>query len=350
MNIKKEFFGKTRDKKDVFLFTITNKNNITVTITNFGGIITSLFVPDKKGKTDDVVLGFNTLEEYLNEKYFIKNIYFGSLIGRYANRIAKGIFNLNGKEYKLATNDHENHMHGGVLGFDKVVWDVEKKIENDETGIILTYLSKDQEEGYPGNLNITVSYILNNENEIKISYKAMTDQPTIISLTQHSYFNLAGKNKNDIYDHELIINADRFTEIDKNSIPTGELKQVKGTAMDFTSAMPIGSRINKIKFGYDHNYVLNKINDELSLAAKIFEPESGRMMELYTTEPGIQFYSGNSLDGTLKGKYGKYYKKHSGFCLEAQHFPDSPNHPGFPNTILNPGDIYRQLTIYKFII
>ena len=328
MNIKKELFGKINNSEDVFLFTLTN-NKMTVKLINYGGIITALLVPDKNGKVDDVVLGFKTLEEYLDKEYKKKNPYFGAIIGRYGNRIAKGRFSINGKEYQLAVNDGENHLHGGNIGFDKVVWHAEEIKKNHEAGVKLSYLSKDMEEGYPGNLNVAVEYILNENNELTIFYEAITDKPTIVNLTHHSYFNLAGEGNCNILNHEMMINAVKFTASDKSLIPTGELKAVKGTTMEFITAEKIGSRINQVEGGYDHNYVLNKDKD-FSFAAKVNEPESGRIMEVFTTEPGIQFYSGNFLDGTLKGKSGKYYEKHFGFCLETQHFPDSPNHRNFP--------------------
>jgi len=341
MNITKELYGKINNSLDVYLFTFTN-GKITVKLINYGGIITSLLVPDKQGKIDDVVLGFKTLKEYQK-----KNPYFGALIGRYCNRIAKGKFTINGIEYNLAINDGDNHLHGGKIGFDKVIWRAEEIKKNHEVGVRLTYISKDMEEGYPGDLDVTVDYILNKNNELTILYEAICDKLTVINFTHHSYFNLAGEGKSDILNHKLMINADRFTSVDSGSIPTGELLTVKETAMDFTASDTIGSRIKKVKGGYDHNYVLNKDRD-FSLAAKVYEPESGRTMEVLTTEPGLQFYSGNYLDGTLKGKSGKLYEKHFGFCLEAQHFPDSPNHPEFPGTLLKPGEIYRQKTVYKF--
>ncbi|MBN2546728.1 MAG: galactose mutarotase [Spirochaetes bacterium] len=341
MNITKELFGKSNDSLDVYLFTFTN-NIITVKLINYGGIITSILVPDKNGKIDDIVLGFKTLKEYQK-----RNSYFGTIIGRYANRIAKGIFSINGIEYKLALNDGKNHLHGGNIGFDKVVWRAEEIKKNHEVGVRLSYISKDMEEGYPGNLDVSVDYILNKNNELLILYEAICDKLTIVNLTHHSYFNLAGEGKTDILDHKLMINADRFTEVDGASIPTGEIREVKDTPLDFTTAEKIGSRIKKLKGGYDHNYVLNKDKD-FSLAAKVFEPVSGRIMEVFTTEPGLQFYSSNYLDGSFKGKSGKLYDKYFGFCLEAQHFPDSPNHPEFPATLLKPQEIYRQKTVYVF--
>lgn len=343
MKISKDLFGRLRGGKEVSLFTMSNRRHTSVRITNYGGIITTILTPDQNGKPADIVLGFNTLDGYLAE-----HPYFGALIGRYGNRIAKGRFVLNGKEYRLAINDGKNHLHGGLVGFDKVVWEAEELRNDTEVGVRLTYLSKDGEEGYPGNLHTTVTYLLNDQNELKISYEAATDQPTVVNLTNHAYFNLAGEGSGNILDHELMINADRYTAVSADLIPTGELVPVKGRAMDFSAPQKIGAKIIQVKGGYDHNYVLNKTSKELSLAAKVYEPKSGRILEVLTTEPGVQFYTGNFLDGTLTGKSGRNYGQHAGFCLETQHFPDSPNHPEFPSTLLNPGDLYRQVTIYKF--
>lgn len=344
MNLSKEAYGRLNDGKEVSLFTLQNRH-MTVRIITYGGIITSILIPDQNGKTDDVVLGFNSLADYLGG-----HPYFGALIGRYGNRIAKGKFTLNGKEYRLAVNDGENHLHGGLVGFDKVVWDAEEIRNEAEIGIRLTYLSKDGEEGYPGNLRTTVTYLLNDQNELAIVYEATTDQPTVVNLTNHAYFNLAGEGSGNILNHEVMINADRYTAVSADLIPTGELVSVKGTAMDFSAPKKIGAEIHQVKGGYDHNYVLNKAGNELSFAAKVFEPKSGRTLEVFTTEPGVQFYTGNFLDGTLTGKAGKPYGRHAGFCLETQHFPDSPNRPEFPSTQLNPGELYRQKTIYKFSV
>ncbi len=350
MSITRENFGKTKQAKQVYLYTLKNENGITVKITNYGGIVTSLTVPDNQGKFDDIVLGFDSLKSYTSEKYINACPYFGALIGRYANRIAKGRFILYGKEYKLACNNGVNHLHGGIKGFDKVVWDAQE-IKNDSiVGLKLSYHSKDKEEGYPGNLLINVIYSLNNKNEIKIDYKATTDKATPVNFTHHSYFNLAGAGSSNILNHIMMINADKYTVVDNSLIPTGELRDVKGTPMDFTSPKTIGSEIAKVKGGYDNNYVLNKDSVKLSFAARVYEPSTGRVMEVYTTQPGIQFYSGNFLDGTITGKKGRIYKKHYGFCLETQHFPDSPNQPDFPSTILRPGEKYHQITIYKFSV
>lgn len=344
MSIIKSNFGKTKEGQSVDLYTLTNANGMTVKITNYGGIVTSLQVPDKNGQLGDVVLGFDSLDKYLEG-----HPYFGALIGRYGNRIAKGKFTLNGTEYNLATNNDENHLHGGIKGFDKVIWNGEIVKKETEVGIKLSYLSKDGEEGYPGNLSVVVIYTLTNDNELKILYEAETEKPTPVNLTHHSYFNLKGAGNGDILGHLLTIHADRFTPVDDGLIPTGELKSVKDTPMDFTVPKAIGERINQVKGGYDHNYVLNGWDGSLRQAAKVVDPLSGRVMEVWTTEPGLQFYSGNFLDGTITGKEGKIYNKHYGFCLETQHFPDSPNKPQFPSTILKPGEKYTHTTIYRFL-
>ena len=345
MNIGKELFGKTPAGTEVMLYTLRNRQNLTVKIITYGGIITGLQAPDKEGKTADVVLGFNTLEEYLGE-----HPYFGAIVGRYANRIAGGRFMLNGTEYKLAINEEKCHLHGGNTGFDKVVWDAEEIKSDKWVGVRMSYLSKDGEEGYPGNLRVTVTYQLNNQSELAVEYEAVTDKPTIINLTNHSYFNLNGEGSGDILGHEIMINAGKYTVVDENLLPTGEIAPVKGLPLDFTAAQVIGARIGELKGGYDHNYVLNKEEDDLSLAAWVRAPKSKRVMQVFTTQPGMQFYTSNFLDGTLKGKSGKPYGKHAAFCLETQHFPDSPNQESFPSTILNPGETYRQKTIFKFSV
>jgi aldose 1-epimerase len=342
MNIKKQTYGKTEDGKNVDLYTLTNAHGLKAEIINYGGIVTSLQVPDRDGKFADIVSSCDNLEDYAK-----KSPYFGALIGRYGNRIAKGKFTLDGVEYKLATNNGPNHLHGGIKGFDKVVWNAEPMETKEGPALKLTYLSRDGEEGYPGNLSCTVIYTLTDSNELKISYEAKTDKDTVVNLTHHSYFNLAGFNSGDILGHEMQILADNFTPVDDTLIPTGEIKSVKGTPMDFTKPMTIGSRIKDVPGGYDHNYVLNNSKGKLALAATVYEPKTGRVMEVFTTEPGMQFYSGNFLDGTIKGK-GAVYNKHAGFCLEAQHFPDSPNEPNFPSTVLKPDQTYTQLTVYKF--
>lgn len=342
MSIEKQAFGETKDGKEVDLYTLVNANGLKAKIMTYGGIVTSLEVPDRDGKLADIVLGYDTLDEYIKS-----NPYFGALIGRFGNRIAKGKFTLKRTEYTLATNNGPNHLHGGIKGFDKVVWDAEAMETEEGPALKLTYTSPDGEEGYPGTLSCTVIYTLTDKNELKISYEAETDKPTVVNLTHHSYFNLAGYDSGDILDHKLMINADNFTPVDDTLIPTGEIKPVKDTPMDFTKPMAIGSRIEQVPGGYDHNYVLNSSDGSLALAASAYDPKTGRLMEIYTTEPGIQFYSGNFLDGTLKGK-GAVYNKHTGFCLEAQHFPDSPNKSNFPSVVLKPRKKYTQLTVHKF--
>jgi len=344
MNISKEAFGTTPDGKKVDLYTLTNANGLKAKIITYGGIITSLQTPDRNGNLADIVLGYDSLDEYIKS-----SPYFGALIGRYGNRIGKGKFTLNGVEYKLATNNGPNHLHGGIKGFDKIIWNAEPVQSKTSVGLKLTYLSKDGEEGYPGNLNCTVIYTLTNDNELKISYEATTDKSTIINLTSHSYFNLAGHNSGDILGHELMLNADNFTPVDEGLIPTGEIKSVKGTPMDFTKPTLIGSRIEQVKGGYDHNYVVNRKDNTLKLVARVYEPKTGRAMDIASTEPGIQFYTGNFLDGSNKGK-DAVYNKHAGFCLETQHFPDSPNKPNFPSVVLEPGKKYTHLTIHKFSV
>ncbi len=343
MNIKKELYGEV-DGKMVVQFTLSNENEMIVKLINYGGIVTHLMVPDKNGKIKDVVLGYDNLQQYLDD-----TPYFGALVGRYGNRIAKGKFNLDGKTYQLARNNGANHLHGGLKGFDKVVWDAEEFIFPDRVGVVLSYLSKDGEEGFPGNLDTKVTYTLTNDNEFKIDYEATTDKPTVVNLTHHSYFNLKGQGNGNILDHQVQLMADRYVPVDETLIPTGELEAVQGSAMDFTTPNTIGSRIDKVEGGYDHTWVLNDFDGEkLSLAAKVTEPESGIMMEVYTDQPGIQFYTGNFLDGSLSGKGGKVYQKHYGFCLETHHYPDSPNQPDFPSVVLRPGEKYETKTVYKF--
>jgi aldose 1-epimerase len=350
MNIKKEIFGTTADNKEISLFSLQNNNGITVKIISYGGIITSLSVPDKYGNLDNIVLGFDNLHDYTSPKYIAGCPYLGALIGRYANRIAKGKFSLGGKEYNLVINDGPNHLHGGTTGFDKVVWKSEEIKINELAGLKMEYYSPDMEEGYPGNLNISVIYTLTEQNELKIEYKGTIDKPCPVNLTQHSYFNLNSLNNN-ILDHELFLNADKYTISDETNIPTGELADVKNTPLDFRNPHKIGELIKQLDNGYDHNYILNKKNEgELALAARVSEASSGRIMEMYTTEPGVQLYTGNYLDGSFTNTGGKTMHKHYGFCLEAQHYPDSPNKPQFPSTILNPDEKYYQLTVYKFLI
>ncbi|WP_343689830.1 aldose epimerase family protein [Chitinophaga sp.] len=340
-------FDSTVDGKQTKLFYLKSKGNVQVAITNYGGKIVSLLAPDKSGKLEDVELGYDNISRYVSTK----ERYYGGIVGRYGNRIAKGKFKLDGKEYTLATNNNQNHLHGGKKGFNDVVWDAEQTAPN---SLKLHYLSKDGEEGYPGNLDITLTYTLTDSNELKIDYSATTDKATVVNLTNHSFFNLHGAGNGDINDHILTINADKFTPVDSTLIPTGKLEAVKGTPMDFTTPTKIGERVDadfeQLKFGrgYDHNYVLNKKGNELSLAAKVEEPVSGRTLEVWTTEPGVQFYGGNFLDGTDKGKDGKTYVHRGAFCLETQHFPDSPNQPAFPSVVLKPGATYTSECIYKF--
>jgi aldose 1-epimerase len=341
MKIKKEKFGEAGGQ-EVFLYTLENQNGMKVKITNYGGIVTSLIVPDREGDFDDVVLGYDSLKGYLRE-----TPYFGAIVGRYANRIARGRFSLDGETFSLAINNGPNHLHGGLRGFDKVVWDTEEVYQEGSAGLRLSYLSPDGEEGYPGNLHVVVIYKLTADNELQIDYEAVTDKPTPVNLTHHSYFNLSGTKGGDILDHELMINADSFTEVDEHLIPTGELRNVEGTPFDFRKAFAIRERIDQVEGGYDHNFVLNN-NGVLAKVAELYDGNSGRIMEVYTTEPGMQFYSGNFLDGTITGKRGIIYHKYAGLCLETQHFPDSPNQPHFPNTILRPGDKYSQRTLYRF--
>ena len=327
--------------------TILNKNGMMATITPYGGKLISLMVPDRHGNLGDVVLGYDSMEQYMGG-----NPYFGAMIGRYGNRIAQGKFTLEGKEYQLAKNNGVNALHGGPGGFHNVYWRMDKsELKNKTT---LYYESKDGEEGYPGNLNVKVIYSLTDDNELEITYQATTDQTTVVNLTHHSFFNLAGEGNGTILDHTLMINADTFTPVDEGLIPTGELKDVKGTPFDFTKATRIGERIDRddsqLKYGkgYDHNWVLNRKSNDLSMAAILSEPGTGRVMEVWTTEPGLQFYSGNFLTGKDIGKGGKKYEYRSALCLEAQHFPDSPNKPSFPGTVLKPGEVYQQRTVYAF--
>jgi len=340
-NVQRAEFGKLPNGTPVELFTLTNSSGLVAKVSNYGTIITELHVPDRAGKTGDIVLGFDHLEQYLKG-----HPYFGCTVGRVANRIAKGRFILEGKTYNLAVNNGPNHLHGGLVGFDKVVWHAEPQ---SGASVKFTYTSADGEESYPGQVAVTVVVTLTDANELSIDYSAVTDKPTPVNLTNHSYFNLAGEG--DVLNHEMMIAADHFTPKDEASIPTGEIKPVKGTPMDFTKPHPIGSRFSQIEekpAGYDHNYVLNSGGKSLGLAARVFEPRTGRVMEVRTTEPGVQLYTANYLDGSLTGKRGLVYRQHCAFCLETQHFPDSVNHPQFPSTILRPGQTYRQTTVHKF--
>lgn len=343
VSIMKSSFGKTGNK-DVYLFTLTNRHGITVKITNYGGIITEILMPGKDQKTGNIVLGYDNLQAYV-----ANSPYFGAIVGRYANRIAKGEFTLDGVTYKLARNNGNNALHGGIKGFDKVVWDAAEYSDTAISRLTLKYLSPDREEGYPGNLTVVVTYTLNNHDELLMCVEAVSDKATPVNICNHSYFNLNGADS-DILGHILMIPADEYTEVNDQLIPTGKLPEVKGSPMDFNTPTPIGKRIDMVKGGYDHNYVLRKKPGEMSVAAVFSDPGSGRKVTIETTQPGIQFYSGNFLDGSCKGKGGKVYNKHYGFCLETQHFPDSPNQPGFPNTILKPGIPYIEKTTFRFSV
>jgi aldose 1-epimerase len=347
--VSKADFGKTSDGTAVQIFTLTNEHGLEARISTYGGVVVSLKTPDRTGQLADIVQGFDTLEGYLNPA----EPYFGALIGRYGNRIGHAKFSLDGKEYNLPANDGANTLHGGPKGFDKVVWTPR---ELPDGGVELTYTSKDGEEGFPGNLKATVNYHLTAANELKIDYSATTDKNTVINLTNHSYWNLKGAGNGLILDHILTINASRFTPVDSGLIPTGELKPVAGTPFDFTKPTAVGARIEqndeqlKLGKGYDHNFVLNRGGAGLSLAARVEEPSTGRMMEVLTTEPAVQFYTGNFLDGTLKGKGGHVYPFRAALCLETQHYPDSPNKPSFPTTELKPGQTYKTTTVYRFSV
>lgn len=345
---KKEKVGLTKtpfgnyEGKPVTEYTLTNANGMQVSIINYGGTVTKIITPDKNGNMGDVILGYKSLDGYLQKA----NPYFGALIGRYANRIANAKFTLDGKTYQLAANDHGNSLHGGNKGFDKVWWDVKKQ---SDSSLLLSYTSKDGEEGYPGTLNVQVVYTLTADNALKIDYTATTDKPTPVNLTNHSYFNLSAGKDSTIENHELWINADKYTPVNDVLIPTGKIVDVKNTPMDFTTPKKIGKDLSQVKGGYDHNWVLNRKGNDLEKVATVYEPNSGRFLEVFTTEPGLQFYSGNFLDGTLTGTInGEKYVQHGALCLEAQHFPNSPNVPSFPNTILKPGETYKQTTAYKF--
>jgi aldose 1-epimerase len=343
---------KTTDFDSIKLYTLKNSAGMEVKISNYGATVTSIVTADRNGKMADIALGYNDVSGYMNA---VDKPYFGSIVGRYGNRIAKGKFTIDGKEYSLATNNGENHLHGGVIGFDKVVWDAEVAGQH---AVTFRYLAKDGEEGYPGNLKIAVTYTLTNDNELKIDYLATTDQKTPVNLTNHTYFNLKGEGEGDILGHELMLNAKGMTPVDRGLIPTGKIVPVADTPFDFTKAKAIGRDIGKtdqqLEYGggYDHNFVLDKAGKagEMTLAARVYEPTTGRFMEVFTEEPGIQFYCGNFLDGRLKGKAGKIYVYRGGFCLETQHYPDSPNQPNFPSTILKPGETYRTKTIYRFSV
>jgi aldose 1-epimerase len=347
--IRQQPFGQTKDGTTVNLFTLRNNKGAEVGICNYGGLVIFLKVPDRSGHFGDVVLGYDDLADYIKD-----SPYFGALIGRYGNRIAKGKFTLNGKEYTLAVNNGPNALHGGLKGFDKVVWEPRLLASPEGPALELRYTSKDGEEGYPGTLSVTVVYTLTEDNALQIEYTATTDKDTVVNLTHHSYFNLAGRG--DILNHQVMIPADRFTPVDSTLIPTGELKAVDGTPFDFRTPTAIGARINQedeqLKFGkgYDHNWVINKPPGQLGLMARVYEPTTGRVLEVWSTEPGLQFYSGNFLDGSLTGKGGWVYQFRNGFCMEPQHYPDSPNQPNFPSVVLKPGQVYQNTIIYKFSV
>ena len=345
--ITKAPFGATKDGTAVEIYTLRNANGIEARISNYGGIIVSLKVPDRNGNLGDVVLGYDTLDGYLTN-----SPYFGALIGRYGNRIAKGKFTLDGVAYTLAVNNGPNALHGGLKGFDKVVWQAKTRNTSEGPVLELTYVSKDGEEGYPGTLKVKAVYTLTKDNAIRLDYTATTDKDTVVNLTQHSYFNLAGKGE--ILNHVVYIDADKFTPVDSTLIPTGELKPVEGTPFDFRKPTAIGARINQdneqLKFGngYDHNWVINRTTDDLKLIARVTEPTTGRVLEVLSTSPGLQFYSGNFLDGTITGKGGWVYQFRDAFAMEPQHYPDSPNHPSFPPVVLKPGEVYHNTVIYRF--
>ncbi len=351
-SVEKMIFGSI-ENENIYLFVLTNTSGIEMKVTNYGGIITSFKTPDKNGILEDIVLGYDSLEHYIANN----SPYFGAIIGRYGNRISKGKFTINENEYQLAANNNGNHLHGGLKGFDKVVWTANEQTFNDGVGIKLIYLSRDGEEGYPGNLNVEVTYKLGNDNSLMIFYTATTEKPTIINLTQHTYFNLSGDFKEDILNHKLTLNSGIYLPVDETLIPTGELRSVTNTAFDFTAPHLVGERINDdddqitIGLGYDHCWIIDKSDDitqELTQAATLYHEASGRVMDVYTSEPALQFYSGNFLDGTITGKQGVTYSQRFGLCLETQHYPDSPNQAGFPSTLLAPGEVYETTTIYKF--
>ena len=351
LKIDKIQFGETMDGTGVDQFILSNNNGMEVRIITYGGIITSWTAPDKNGDYKDIVLGYNTLAEYEAE-----TPYFGALIGRYGNRIAKGKFSLDNQEYTLAVNNGVNHLHGGLKGFDKVIWDAKTIVSDSTVSLELSYLSKDMEEGYPGNLETKVTYTLNNKDELSVNYEVTTDKPTIVNLTQHSYFNLTADFNQDILGHELVINADSFLPVDNTLIPTGEFRDVTGTPFDFRTSKAIGTHIDneniqlKNGLGYDHCWVLNDQDTGVRFVASAYEPVSGRLLEVFSDEPGIQFYSGNFLDGTLPSKNKGMYQHRTGFCLETQHYPDSPNQKNFPSVRLNPGEKYNSKTVFRLAI
>ena len=346
--IEKTLYGKLSDGREVFQYTLTNKPGAVMKVINFGAIVTSLTAPDRNGKYEDVVLGYDSLPGYINDK-----TYFGAIVGRYGNRIGKGKFKLEGKEYQVTINDGENHLHGGKVGFNKVLWNAKEVQDTAGPSLELTYVSADGEEGYPGTVTLSVVYTLTDKNELRIVYKGTTDKTTILNPTHHSYFNLSGSFNNTILDHILRIDADSITPVDKGLIPTGKLMDISKTPMDFRTPTAIGARIQEpyeqliLGKGYDHNWVLKNYNGKVRTVAEVYEPKSGRVMTVATDQPGLQFYSGNFLDGSGKGK-GVAFKYRTGLCLEAQGFPDSPNKPEFPSVTLKPGEVYHQTTVYQF--
>jgi aldose 1-epimerase len=342
-------FGQTKEGAQVDLYTLRNRNGAEARISSYGGLLISLKMPDRNGRLGDVVLGYDNLADYIKD-----SPYFGALVGRYGNRIAKGKFTLDGRQYTLATNNYPNALHGGLKGFDKVLWDAKVLTTPEGLGLKLEYVSKDGEEGYPGNLSVTAVYTLTEDNALKLEFTATTDKDTVLNLTHHSYFNLAGKG--DILNHQVMIPANRFTPVDSTLIPAGELRPVDGTPFDFRRPTAIGARIaqddEQLKFagGYDQNWVVDKPAGQLGLMARVFEPTTGRVMEVLSNEPGLQFYSGNFLNGSNKGKGGWVYQRRSGFCMEPQHFPDSPNQPSFPSVVLKPGQVFHNTIIYQFSV
>jgi aldose 1-epimerase len=344
MNVHTEPFGRTPDGEEVFVYALTSSKGLRARIANFGAILVSMVTPDRNGNLHDVTLGYDNLDGYLGQQS-----YFGATVGRYANRIGKAKFTLDGVEYELTANEGPNQLHGGKRGFDKVLWKTEEVTAAESRAWVrLSYVSPDGEEGYPGNLQCKVTYMLTNEDELRISYEAQTDKKTVVNLTNHSYWNLAGQGVGNVLGHELMIHASRFTAVDTELIPTGALASVLDMPLDFLAPKAIGSRIRQLASGYDHNYVLRGKEGTLKLCAKVREPKSGRTMEIHTTEPGVQLYTGNHFDGSIVGKGGAAYDKHAGFCLETQHFPDSPNKPTFPSTVLEPGQEFTSLTVHKF--
>ena len=348
MKLERSRFGNLPDGRQVNLYTLTNDNGIEVAITNYGGILTSIMAPDRHGELADVVLGFDDLDGYLAD-----HPYFGAIVGRYANRIARGVFELDSKTHRLTRNNGRNHLHGGVMGFDRSLWSAKIR-DPDAPRLDLFHLSPDGDEGYPGSLDIRASYSLNDDNELRLDFRAVTDRPTHVNLTNHSYFNLGGPATGNVLDHELSLGAHRLTPVDAHLIPTGELREVEGSPMDFRKPTAVGAMIDadddqiRLGVGYDHNFVLDTGGDLNRIAARLVEPGSGRFLEVRTTEPGIQLYTGNFLDGSISGKGGKVHNRRCALCLETQHFPNSPNIPGFPSTVLRPGETYRSTTIYRF--